>query len=366
LTQGDTLPNKGHLWPNVAMETSTPAQYLLILIGIVLQRGCSLDAICEGTNLSLEELGQTGTRVGEPEADKIVSNALQVTGDAALGLEVGQQINLAAHAVVGQTFMACTDLTEVLETLVKYGPLMTGGQTKLHPFHDRHRDRTGFELELQTPSLTRRFTHDVIFSAAQKALSDLLQSPVDQIEVSFPYPRPADTTPFGTIFGSAVFFGKDRAVMSLPNTIMQRPLPTSNATLRGLYDAECARLLTHLTDSTSCTEKTLAALEKLEGQYPQLEQMASMLNLSTRTYRRRLEAEGSSFQSLLDRVRLQHALTHLRKPHGSISQTAVALGFNDASNFRRAFSQWCGESPTQWRARYRRETATTPTESIDG
>ena len=348
------------------METSTPAQYLLILIGIVLQRGCSLDAICKGTNLSLEELGQAGTRVGEPEADKIVSNALQVTGDVALGLEVGQQINLAAHAVVGQTFMACTNLTEVLETLVKYGPLMTGGQTKLHPFHDRHRDRTGFELELQTPSLTRRFTHDVIFSAAQKALSDLLQSPIDQIEVSFPYPRPTDTTPFDTIFGPSVFFGKDRAVMSLPNRIMQRPLPTSNATLRALYDAECARLLTHLTDSTSCTEKTLVALEKLEGQYPQLEQMASMLNLSTRTYRRRLKAEGRSFQSLLDRVRLQHALAHLRKPHGSIFQTAVALGFNDASNFRRAFIQWCGESPTQWRARYRRDTATTPTEPIDG
>jgi AraC-like DNA-binding protein len=348
------------------METSTPGQYLLILIGIVLQRGCPLDLICEGTDLSLEALGQAGTRVGESQADKIVANALLATGDPALGLEVGQHINLAAHAVVGQTFMACTDLTEVLETLVKYGPLLTGGQTRLYLFRDRHRDRTGFELELEAPSLARRFTHDVIFSAAQKALSDLLQSPVDQIEVSFPYPRPADTTPFGTIFGSAVFFGKDRAVMSLPNTIMQRPLPTSNPTLRGLYEAECARLLAHLADSTSCTEKTLMALEKLEGQYPQLEQMAAMLNLSTRTYRRRLAAEESTFQSLLDRARLQHALTHLRKPHGSISQTAMALGFNDASNFRRAFIQWCGESPSQWRDRYRRDTATTPTEPIDG
>jgi len=348
------------------MEASTPGQYLLILIGIVLQRGCPLDAICDGIELSLEELGQAGTRVGEAQADKMVANALQATGDAALGLEVGQQINLAAHAVVGQTFMACTDLTEVLETLVKYGPLLTGPQTRLYLFHDGQRDRTGFELELQAPALTRRFTHDVIFSAAQKALSDLLQSPVEQIEVSFPYPRPADTTPFGTIFGSAVSFDKDRAVMSLPNTIMQRPLPTSNATLRELYEAECARLLAHLANSTSCTEKTLMALEKLEGQYPQLEQMAAMLNLSTRTYRRRLEAERTTFQSLLDRVRLQHALTHLRKPHASIYQTAMALGFNDASNFRRAFIQWCGESPTQWRARYRRDTATKPTEPIDG
>ena len=91
-----------------------------------------------------------------------------------------------------------------------------------------------------------------------------------------------------------------------------------------------------------------------------------MLNLSTRTYRRRLAAEESTFQTLLDRVRLQHALTHLRKPHVSISQTAIALGFNDTSNFRRAFIQWSGESPSQWRARYRRDTGTTPTEPIDG
>ena len=144
------------------METSTPGQYLLILIGIVLQRGCPLDVICEGTDLSLEGLGQAGTRVGEYQADKIVANALLATGDPALGLEVGQQINLAAHAVVGQTFLACTDLTEVLETLVKYGPLLTGGQTRLYLFHDKHRDRTGFELELQAPSLARRFTLSLI------------------------------------------------------------------------------------------------------------------------------------------------------------------------------------------------------------
>ena len=337
------------------MERSIPSQYLLILIALVAERGCALEVICNGTDLSLEGLGQAGTRVGEAEADRVVANALHATGDAALGLEVGQQINLAAHAVVGQTFMACTNLAQALDTLVKYGPLLTGGQTQLHLFQDSERARTGFEIELQAPSLAMRFTHEVIFSAAQKTFSDLLQTPTDQLEVSFPYERPSDITPFGVIFGPDVSFGKDRAVMSLPNTIMQRALPTSNATLRGLYEAECARLLAHLADSTSCAERTLMALEKLEGQYPQLEQMAAMLNLSTRTYRRRLEAEGTSFQCLLDRVRLRHALTYLRKPETSISDTATALGFTDASNFRRAFIQWCGESPTQWRARFRRD-----------
>ena len=108
------------------------------------------------------------------------------------------------------------------------------------------------------------------------------------------------------------------------------------------------------------------ALEKLEGHYPQLEQMAGMLNLSTRTYRRRLAVEGTTFQCLLDRVRLQHALSYLRKPDSSISQMAIALGFTDVSNFRRAFIQWCGESPTQWRARYRGDAFPASTQPTDG
>ena len=93
------------------MERSIPSQYLLILI-VWSQSADALEVICNGTDLSLEGLGQAGTRVGEAEADRVVANALHATGDAALGLEVGQQINLAAHAVVGQTFMACTNLAK--------------------------------------------------------------------------------------------------------------------------------------------------------------------------------------------------------------------------------------------------------------
>ena len=52
------------------MERSIPSQYLLILIGLVAERGCALDVICDGTNLSLEVLGQAGTRVDEAEADR--------------------------------------------------------------------------------------------------------------------------------------------------------------------------------------------------------------------------------------------------------------------------------------------------------
>ena len=74
-----------------------------------------------------------------------------------------------------------------------------------------------------------------------------------------------------------------------------------------------------------------------------------MLNMSTRTFRRRLKSEAASFQGLLNDVRVKHARRYLRDTNLSVEAIAVSLGFNDASNFRRAFIQWTGESPAEWR-----------------
>ena len=74
-----------------------------------------------------------------------------------------------------------------------------------------------------------------------------------------------------------------------------------------------------------------------------------MLNMSTRTFRRRLKSEAASFQSLLNDVRVKHARRYLQDTNLSVETIAVSLGFNDASNFRRAFIQWTGQSPAEWR-----------------
>lgn len=343
------MPNKGHLWPNNLMESSIPSQYLLILIALAGEQGYSMASLCEGTALSLDKLSSPGSRVEENEADRIIANALIATGDPSLGLAVGQQLNLGAHAVIGQTFMACADLAEALETLVRYGPLLTGSTAQLSRYEDPGHDRAGLMLSLDSPSLSTRYSHEVFFSAAQKTISDLLQMPITDLEIHLPYPSPADITPFIRIFGDKVQFNADSAILSLPGSLMRHPLPTSNPTLRALYDAECARLLADLSDTASYAERTLAALDKLQGQYPQLEQMAAMLDLSTRTYRRRLQEESTTFQALLDTIRLKHAKHYLRKSDLSVDRIASLLGFNDASNFRRAFIQWSKESPTQWR-----------------
>ena len=331
------------------MESSIPSQYLLVLVALALERGCAPGALFNNTGLSLDTLSSPGSRIDEVQADQIIANALEATGDPSLGLTVGQQLNMGAHAVVGQTFLACANLMEVLDTLVRYGPLLTGRQAQIDHHKELDADRVGVTLSLTSPSPSIRFSHEAIFSAAQKTLSDLLQTPAVDLEVALPYDPPRDATAFKEIFGNNVRFNAEIATLSIPKSLTNQPLPTSNPTLRALYDAECARLLADLADNASCAERTLAALDKLEGQYPGLDQMSSMLNMSTRTYRRRLQDESTSFQALLDSARCRHATQLLRHPELSVDRVAERLGFSDVSNFRRAFIQWTGESPSQWR-----------------
>jgi len=335
------------------MASSIPSQYLLVLVALALERGCAPEALFRNTGLSLDTLSNPGSRIDEVQADQIIANALEATGDPSLGLTVGQRLNMGAHAVVGQTFLACANLLEVMDTLVRYGPLLTGQQAQIDQYKALDTGRVGLTLSLTSPSPATRFSYEAVFSAAQKTLSDLLQTPAVDVEVSLPYDAPQDKTAFMEIFGDNVRFNADRATLSIPEALTKAPLPTSNPTLRALYDAECARLLADLSDNASCTERTLAALDKLEGQYPGLDQMASMLHLSTRTYRRRLQEESTSFQALLDSTRCKHAAQLLRHSGLSIDHVAQRLGFSDVSNFRRAFIQWTGASPSQWRKNQR-------------
>ena len=91
--------------------------------------------------------------------------------------------------------------------------------------------------------------------------------------------------------------------------------------------------------------QTLRRLRQYEGRYPQMPRMAEMLGFSPRSYRRWLALEHTSFQRLLDQVRSEQATYYLQNTDLPLVSIAYSVGFNDVSNFRRAYMRWSGRSP---------------------
>ncbi|MBM7061847.1 AraC family transcriptional regulator [Pseudomonas sp. UL073] len=80
-----------------------------------------------------------------------------------------------------------------------------------------------------------------------------------------------------------------------------------------------------------------------------LEQVADYLLLSTRKLQRLLADEGTTFQALLTETRQAMACHYLQDSTISIGQMADLLGYGSQAAFSRAFQQWYGQSPRQWR-----------------
>jgi AraC-like DNA-binding protein len=81
------------------------------------------------------------------------------------------------------------------------------------------------------------------------------------------------------------------------------------------------------------------------------EGLARLLHVSARTLHRQLKEEGASLQQLKDEVRRGRAAELLYRTDQPLKQVAQAVGFRNEKSFIRAFRQWTGASPSEFRAR---------------
>ena len=90
----------------------------------------------------------------------------------------------------------------------------------------------------------------------------------------------------------------------------------------------------------------------LRDGYPSVDLAAEICQTSTRTLQRRLGDCGLSFSCLVDRARFDLAARLLTETDASSLEIAFETGYEDPSNFARAFRRLSGCSPRAYRCRH--------------
>ncbi len=91
-----------------------------------------------------------------------------------------------------------------------------------------------------------------------------------------------------------------------------------------------------------------ASLQRGQGA-PTQAQLAKALGLPLSTFRRRLSQSGSYFRALRASCLQEAAQHYLRRTDLAVGDIATRLGFSDPGAFRRAFREWTGKAPGEWR-----------------
>src|SRR6185295_5379608 len=99
--------------------------FLRDVIYFAASRGAAVTEICQPAGISPELLAKPDEKVAGSLAQKVWQRAEGLTGDADIGLHLGEQIHPSTLGLVGFVMLSCADLGEALGKLIRYTNLLT-------------------------------------------------------------------------------------------------------------------------------------------------------------------------------------------------------------------------------------------------
>lgn len=185
-----------------------------------------------------------------------------------------------------------------------------------------------------------------LYSTSNSVLGKIDNS---EVEVRLSYPKPDYAAKYETNFPMKISYDRSCNEIRFPVALLEQSLVFSDPTNSKLAESECEKQLELTEDYESILAKVRRLLTQNPGHFPNLEKVAEACNTSPRTLKRRLKMLNTSYQEILDNARKRIAVDHLANTNKTVDEIAGLLGYNDPSNFGRAFKKWKGMSPSGYR-----------------
>lgn len=168
---------------------------------------------------------------------------------------------------------------------------------------------------------------------------------------SFRCPEPAFSDEWRILFAQDLRFNQDYSGVSFASSFLAMPNVQNERTMKVFLRQAPANFLVRYKNSESATAQIRRKLREIPPEaWPDFAVLATQMNLSQATLRRRLDREGVRYRMILDDLRRDMAIGYLGDNHLAILEIAFALGFTELSAFYRAFKKWTGIAPGQYRA----------------
>lgn len=277
--------------------------------------------------------------------------AVKLSRDPGFALRCGWLVSAQASHLVGPLVTHASSLRHAIHEIRQFQSLLFDGGE----LHLRERG-PGAELWIAFPlaaDVTDIFLREFLVAALVRLLSAFGGCLAELHAANFEHARPAHHHAYTECFGGAERFGAEFSGLVFPVSRLDAPNPHYNPALQSIMHQIAEEHLTRLTSPATVGARLRAHLQrKPAGQVPSMEEAARALGLSSRSLRRRLGEEQTSFREVSQQLQRDTACRMLRCRDYSLQQISDALGFADAPSFSRAFRRWTGTTAVDYRARH--------------
>jgi AraC-like DNA-binding protein len=168
-------------------------------------------------------------------------------------------------------------------------------------------------------------------------------------QATFPYAAPPHADVYPVLFASDTFFHSPAAGFSLDAQYLALPLRRDEAALRAMLERALLLTVWRYRHDRLLVQRVRKLLASQPMAYRNAAALALALNRSERSLHRQLHKEGASLQQIKDDVRFSQAAELLRRTDQSLKQVAAQVGFSNEKSFARAFRDWAGQWPGEYR-----------------
>lgn len=337
------MSRKKQEWWDLPVPTVIPLTYLRLAE----ERGVA-------ASVMLERAGLPADLVTQPRELKLIqmqgllSAMIGTLGDNGLGVDIGWRLPPTAFGNVGYALLCSEKLGDALKICQRYWHLIARGTTlQVRREGDIHIAEVAPVAPM--PDIHHRMIMETTFSSVCRGFQLLAPQTLDQLEAWFDYPAP----PYADKVRSTlqrVRFDMPTSQLRFPAEILDITLGMHNPTGLKFALEQCEREYALAErDNHEILARVRSRIVFSGHGYPGLEQVSKQMNMTTRTLRRRLDEEGTTYKSLIEEAKRRDAIRLLDDATLPVQRIAELLGYQDPANFTRAFRQWTNQTPSDYR-----------------
>ncbi|KZK89990.1 HTH-type transcriptional regulator VirS [Pseudovibrio sp. Ad5] len=338
--------------PEVAQHSKVPPHLLRYLLQELEQRGIAAEKVLPHTFLSQNTDPSVflshEARLTYQQSRLIILKALALTGDESLGLAVGHRQSITSLGLVSLGVMASATGRAALEFGIKYHRL-TGSMLEIDlvPAADNALTMIA-RSRFHEPVLLTFFVQE-LFAAMVGVVRFTTGSKQAIQRIEMMQAPPAKKSLYQEALGPSVRFDASRNAIFFDAEHLQRPLATADRFVVQEVETLLAGMMQEESNRLGFLKTVEEEVRRSLKNNPSIEEIAGGFSMGERSFRRKLAAFQVSFRDILSQIRQSQAMELLLWSRLSSEQIAAELGYSDPRVFRRAFKQWTGETPSQFR-----------------
>jgi AraC-like DNA-binding protein len=311
------------------------------------RQGCDTRPLLAAAGIDASRLGDPQVRV-TPEAFGALWLAIaRALDDEFFGLD-SRRMKVGSFATLARLTMSAPNLRQVLVRVTQFFgillddvavELQLSGAAAVIQIHERGpgpRDRV--------------FAHETLLVLIHGLACWLIGRRIPILRADFAYPAPAWAGEYRSVYSENLHFDAALTRAAFSPLLLEAPPVQNERSLREFLRGAPGNFVLKYKDQNSLSSRVRRHLRDRDPTvWPGFDELAEVFHLGPTTLRRRLEREGNSFSAIKDALRRDMAIHHLANPQLSIGEIAARLGFAEPSAFHRAFKQWTGLRPGDYR-----------------